>query len=173
MIAPSKYVGMASLPGGDGYWLVGSDGGVFSFGRARFYGSMGGQHLKRTGRRDLHRSGQRRLLAGRRRRRRVQLQRAVLRLGHRNPALIHTARAGHHDRPVREGSRPRAGRSARRRALSPETLRTQRKTRYERGPRIAPATRGYTCNRASFTRPGGAEDGNSGRPPADAGCDAV
>ncbi len=45
MIAPSKYVGMASLPGGDGYWLVGSDGGVFSFGRARFCGSLGGQHL--------------------------------------------------------------------------------------------------------------------------------
>jgi hypothetical protein len=28
-----------------GYWLVGSDGGVFSFGDANFDGSMGGQHL--------------------------------------------------------------------------------------------------------------------------------
>ena len=28
-----------------GYWVVASDGGVFSFGDARFYGSMGGKHL--------------------------------------------------------------------------------------------------------------------------------
>jgi len=28
-----------------GYWEVGSDGGIFSFGDAHFYGSMGGQHL--------------------------------------------------------------------------------------------------------------------------------
>jgi hypothetical protein len=34
-------VGMASTPGGHGYWLVAADGGVFSFGSARFYGSMG------------------------------------------------------------------------------------------------------------------------------------
>ncbi len=32
-----------SLPGG--YWLVASDGGVFSFGDANFYGSMGGKPL--------------------------------------------------------------------------------------------------------------------------------
>jgi hypothetical protein len=29
----------------EGYWLAASDGGVFTFGDARFYGSMGGQHL--------------------------------------------------------------------------------------------------------------------------------
>ena len=28
-----------------GYWEVASDGGVFAFGSAKFYGSMGGQHL--------------------------------------------------------------------------------------------------------------------------------
>ena len=28
-----------------GYWLVASDGGIFSFGDAGFYGSMGGKHL--------------------------------------------------------------------------------------------------------------------------------
>ena len=35
-------------PSGNGYWLVASDGGIFSFGDAHFYGSMGGQaHLRR------------------------------------------------------------------------------------------------------------------------------
>jgi hypothetical protein len=32
---------------GHGYWLVGSDGGIFSFGSAQFYGSMGATHLQR------------------------------------------------------------------------------------------------------------------------------
>ncbi len=34
-----------AAPDGQGYWLVGLDGGVFSFGSARFYGSMGGVPL--------------------------------------------------------------------------------------------------------------------------------
>jgi hypothetical protein len=38
-------VAMASTPDGRGYWLVASDGGVFSFGDATFYGSTGGMHL--------------------------------------------------------------------------------------------------------------------------------
>jgi hypothetical protein len=38
-------VGMAAAPDGGGYWLVGSDGGVFSFGDATFGGSMGGKVL--------------------------------------------------------------------------------------------------------------------------------
>jgi len=38
-------VGMAPTPNSEGYWIVASDGGVFSFGNAQFYGSMGGQHL--------------------------------------------------------------------------------------------------------------------------------
>jgi hypothetical protein len=37
-------VGIAS-PNADSYWLVASDGGVFSFGNAGFYGSMGGKPL--------------------------------------------------------------------------------------------------------------------------------
>ena len=36
---------IVSTPDGKGYWLVATDGGVFSFGDARFYGSMGGQPL--------------------------------------------------------------------------------------------------------------------------------
>ncbi len=38
-------MGIASAPGGQGYWLVAADGGVFAFGTASFYGSMGGRHL--------------------------------------------------------------------------------------------------------------------------------
>ena len=38
-------VGMAATPDGGGYWLVASDGGIFSYGDARFYGSTGGIHL--------------------------------------------------------------------------------------------------------------------------------
>jgi hypothetical protein len=34
-------------PGPRGYWLVGSDGGIFSFGASRFFGSMGGTPLQR------------------------------------------------------------------------------------------------------------------------------
>ena len=40
-------VGMAATPGGHGYWLVASDGGVFSFGSARFYGSTGDMVLNK------------------------------------------------------------------------------------------------------------------------------
>ncbi|MHB8220654.1 MAG: penicillin acylase family protein, partial [Acidimicrobiales bacterium] len=38
-------VGIATTPTGGGYWEVASDGGIFAFGNAQFYGSMGGQHL--------------------------------------------------------------------------------------------------------------------------------
>src|SRR5689334_12193963 len=34
-------VGMAATPDGRGYWLVASDGGIFTFGDAPFYGSTG------------------------------------------------------------------------------------------------------------------------------------
>jgi hypothetical protein len=40
-------VGMASTADGGGYWLVASDGGIFSFGDAAFDGSMGGAPLNR------------------------------------------------------------------------------------------------------------------------------
>ncbi|MDQ1467848.1 MAG: hypothetical protein QOH10_2263 [Actinomycetota bacterium] len=39
--------GMASTPTGRGYWLAADDGGVFSFGDARFYGSTGAIRLNR------------------------------------------------------------------------------------------------------------------------------
>jgi len=43
----SPIVGMAATRSGKGYWLVAADGGVFSFGDARFYGSTGGMHLNK------------------------------------------------------------------------------------------------------------------------------
>ena len=38
-------IGLAPTVAGDGYWMVGGDGGVFSFGDAQFYGSTGGLRL--------------------------------------------------------------------------------------------------------------------------------
>ena len=38
-------VGMAATPTGRGYWEVASDGGIFAYGDARFYGSAGGTRL--------------------------------------------------------------------------------------------------------------------------------
>ena len=38
-------VGMAATPTGNGYWLAASDGGIFSFGDARFFGSAASLRL--------------------------------------------------------------------------------------------------------------------------------
>lgn len=38
-------VSVCRTPNGQGYWIAASDGGIFSFGNAAFYGSMGGQAL--------------------------------------------------------------------------------------------------------------------------------
>jgi hypothetical protein len=40
-------VGVAASPDGRGYWLVASDGGIFSFGDATFQGSTGALHLNK------------------------------------------------------------------------------------------------------------------------------
>ncbi len=39
---------MAASPTGQGYWMVAADGGIFDFGDAPFYGSMGGQAPQRA-----------------------------------------------------------------------------------------------------------------------------
>jgi hypothetical protein len=38
---------MAATPDGKGYWLVASDGGIFAYGDARFWGSAGNIQLNR------------------------------------------------------------------------------------------------------------------------------
>ena len=40
-------VGIAVTPDGRGYWEVASDGGIFTFGDAGFFGSMGGEPLNK------------------------------------------------------------------------------------------------------------------------------
>jgi ribosomal protein L24E len=40
-------VGMASNPAGTGYWFVASDGGIFAFGDAKFFGSTGAMKLNK------------------------------------------------------------------------------------------------------------------------------
>ena len=40
-------VGIAATPTGNGYWLAASDGGIFAFGDARFFGSTGAMRLNR------------------------------------------------------------------------------------------------------------------------------
>ncbi len=47
VIAMVVALGMAATPRGQGSWLVASDGGVFTFGDARFLGSTGGMELRR------------------------------------------------------------------------------------------------------------------------------
>ena len=68
-------VGMAATPDGGGYWLVASDGGIFSFGDAQFHGSMGGRRLNKPVVGYGRHARRRRLLAGRVRRRDLQLRR--------------------------------------------------------------------------------------------------
>ena len=71
-------VGMAATPDGKGYWLVASDGGIFSFGDAGFFGSTRGPAAQQADRghgRDARRPG---LLAGGLRRGHLHLRRRPL-----------------------------------------------------------------------------------------------
>ncbi len=45
MALNAPVVAMAATHDGNGYWLLGQDGGIFSYGSAAFYGSTGGIHL--------------------------------------------------------------------------------------------------------------------------------
>ncbi len=77
---------MAPTPDGHGYWLVASDGGIFSYGDAQFYGSTGFDPAQQADRRHGADAGRPRLLARRVRRRHLQFRRRrVLRLGRRQP----------------------------------------------------------------------------------------
>ena len=70
---------MAPTPSGNGYWLVASDGGIFTFGDATFHGSTGGIRAQPADHRHRADAVGRGLLAGRRRRRRVHVRRRGVR----------------------------------------------------------------------------------------------
>ena len=71
-------VGMAPTKDGGGYWLVASDGGIFNYGDAPFHGSAGSLSLNKPVVGMAPTLGRRRLLAGRHRRRHLQLRRCEL-----------------------------------------------------------------------------------------------
>src|SRR5467141_2368797 len=45
MALSAPVVGIGAPRSGRGYWLLGQDGGIFSYGDAHFYGSTGAMHL--------------------------------------------------------------------------------------------------------------------------------
>ena len=72
-------VGMAATPDGGGYWLVASDGGIFTFGDAQLLRLDRGHPSEQAHRRHGGHSRRWRLLAGGLRRRPLQLRRRPLR----------------------------------------------------------------------------------------------
>ena len=78
-------VGMAATPDGKGYWLVASDGGIFTYGDATFYGSTGGMPPQQAHRGHGGHPRRQGLLAGGLRRRDLQLRRRQLLRLHRRP----------------------------------------------------------------------------------------
>ena len=70
-------LGSVATPSGAGYWMVGSDGGIFSFGDAKFHGSTGNHETQQAGHGHGPGEGRQRLLAGRLRRRHLRLRRAA------------------------------------------------------------------------------------------------
>ena len=84
----TPYVGIATAPGGDGYWLANANGPVSNFGpNGRSFGSAASFALNQARGRDRAGARRRRLLGGGRRRRRVRLraQRPVLRVRSQHP----------------------------------------------------------------------------------------
>ena len=84
-MAATPYVpgagGAPASPAGLGYWLVAADGGIFNYGDAGFFGSAGGIKLNKPIVGMAPTPGRQGLLAGRVRRRRLQLRgRRLLRL---------------------------------------------------------------------------------------------
>ena len=75
MVLNRAVVDIAATPSGNGYWLVATDGGIFSFGDARFLGSTGGIRLNQPIVGIAATPDRQRLLARRLRRRHLHLRR--------------------------------------------------------------------------------------------------
>ena len=63
---PRRSSAWPPIPSGNGYWMTAKDGGVFSFGAAKFHGSMGGKRLSQPARGHGRPPRRQRLLVGRR-----------------------------------------------------------------------------------------------------------
>ena len=124
-------VGIAATPTGNGYWLAASDGGIFAFGDARFFGSTGAMRLNRPIVGIAATPERQRLLARRIRRRHLRVRRRRLRRLHRRHAP-HVADHRHRERAPR---RVLARRRRRRR------LRVRRRAVPRLGERGSAATR--------------------------------
>ena len=97
---PTSTASAGDLNCGQGYRFVASDGGVFDFGDAGFWGSTGGHAPQPARRRHGRHAQHQRLLAGRLRRRHLHLRRrAVLRL-HGRPAPQQADRGHGRRRPT-------------------------------------------------------------------------
>ena len=102
-------------PPNSSYWLVASDGGIFTFGNAGFFGSAGSLRLEPAGRRHGTDAIEERLLAGGLRRRHLQLRRRRLPRLHGGQAAQRAHRGHGARRPTAAAtgtSRPTAGSSA-------------------------------------------------------------
>ena len=88
---------MAATPTGHGYWLVASDGGIFTFGDATFHGSTGAIDAEAADRRHGRHADRQRLLARRRRRRHLHLRRRRLPRLHRQHHLARPVVGTAHD----------------------------------------------------------------------------
>ena len=82
-------VGMAATPTGKGYWFVAADGGIFTFGDAQFFGSIGGHGPQQAGGgHGRHPDREGLLVRGGRRRHLHLRRRPVLRLGRVREGVI-------------------------------------------------------------------------------------
>ena len=132
-------VGMAATPDGRGYWLVASDGGIFAFGDAGFYGSTGGTAPEQADRRHGGHARRPGLLAGGLRRRDLRLRRRrLLRLDR-----------GHH--PQQAGRRH--GGDARRPGLLAGRLRRRDLQLRRRRASTGPPAASPSTSRSSAWRP--------------------
>ena len=118
----SPIVGMTATPTGEGYILLGADGGIFTFGNAHFYGSTGDMHLNARVL-DLAMTRQRQGLLVRRAPT-VACSRSATRASTARPAAMQPRGAGHVDDRV--GQRARAtGWSPPTAGSSPSTCRSK------------------------------------------------
>ena len=100
----SRWSRTALTEDGGGYWEVASDGGIFAFGDAGFYGSMGGRPLNEPDRRHGGHAGRRRLLGGGVRRRHLQLRRRRLLRQHGGASISTSPSSAWRPRPTARGT---------------------------------------------------------------------